>query len=500
MNDERLKELWTCRLEEQPLSADQSQELMDALATDESRRTECLEDEALHGLMRVFAYDEGDGAAFVQQFKDRLRAEEDGSRFVARFRKRLSEEPSRTGLRARLKTWTLAVAAMLVIAVTVGILLRGTNGPLPEIRAVNGDVKILRNSKTLIVTAGDQLISTDTLAVATGGNAQVGYVGERTTLVFDANTQAKLWDENGAKRVQLISGLVTADVDSQPSGRPLVLLTPHLRVEVVGTRFTLDVDKAGSRIEMEHGRVKVQRTSDGQALELAAGQFAEAGPSMSFTAQAIAVSGSAEFQEGVNGFASTKDVSFSTQGINPNGVVLRGNDLGVWRQVTTTRDRYETRALIKFEGISIPKGSKVTSARLTLAVDIWEAPWQILGYYVKQAWNPTPESGLGWLYRDQGKTWSEPGGKGEGTDVVASNHFTLDGNMGMGTTPHSVDLDPAIVQTWLNDPAANQGVLVINPMPDKAIRIKSSRSQTVALRPKLTISWSRKADPQGARP
>src|SRR5215468_7995424 len=73
------------------------------------------------------------------------------------------------------------------------------------------------------------------------------------------------------------------------------------------------------------------------------------------------------FQNGVNGYAGSKDVSINTQYSQyngGNGVLWRGDpELGCY--TTTGTGAYSVRYLLKFANISIPAGSAVASATLT---------------------------------------------------------------------------------------------------------------------------------------
>lgn len=494
MQDEPLKELWTRRLDGASLSAAEADELFARVSTGESLRKELMDDELFHGLLLSLARSEADAADFGQQVSDRIDAEADGTRFVNAFKRRMLREvpDNRRRVFAHPRRWAAGLAAAS-IALVLGayLFLHRVPASQAELRVWTGDVQILRDAKPQALAKGTRLAASDTLVVPAGASVEVGYAGEQTMLELEPRTEARLWDEDGAKRIQLNAGSITADVAPQPSGRPLVLITPHLRVEVVGTRFSLEVDEQGTRIEMEHGRVKLRRPEDGKSVELTAGHFLEARLGADFAAQTIPTSGTVEFQEGLNGYAGMHDLSISTQGVNPNGTINRAKDLAVWRIETTNREKYEIRSLMRFDGIAIPRNARVTSAKLTLSIDTWNSDWHLQGYYVKAPWNAAPNSALGWLNRDQGKPWTVPGGRGDGTDVLAGKRFGIEGQTGKGTVSRTVELDAAIVQTWCTDPSANQGILFINPLADKTIRIFSSRASDASSRPKLTITWSR---------
>jgi ferric-dicitrate binding protein FerR (iron transport regulator) len=70
----------------------------------------------------------------------------------------------------------------------------------------------------------------------------------------------------------------SADVEAAPQSpdRPLVIITEQARLTVLGTKFRLYAGHGDSRVELEEGKVQFERQSDGQSVEVAAGQFAVA--------------------------------------------------------------------------------------------------------------------------------------------------------------------------------------------------------------------------------
>src|SRR5262249_12999000 len=54
----------------------------------------------------------------------------------------------------------------------------------------------------------------------------------------------------------------------------------------------------------------------------------------------------------------------------------------------------------------------------------------------------------------------------------------------------TVNLDPAIVQSWIDDPNANQGILLVNETAGAVVRVDASENASATLRPKLSISYT----------
>src|SRR5262249_52812592 len=132
----------------------------------------------------------------------------------------------------------------------------------------------------------------------------------------------------------------------------------------------------------------------------------------------------------------------------------------------------------------------VSSATLTLNVESWDANPTIRGYYLAAPWSTTSGGGLGWVHRGTGQDWASPGALGQGTDVVAGKRFVLSGITATGAQTVTVNLDPAVVQSWLDNPNANQGILLVNETTGAVIRIGASENATVAARPKLSVNYT----------
>jgi ferric-dicitrate binding protein FerR (iron transport regulator) len=116
--------------------------------------------------------------------------------------------------------------------------------------------------------------------VTTGrGRASVGFPdGTRIDLAASTTLKDLKETEETGKRLAVGAGIVTAMVAKQAPGRPVVFATPQAEARVLGTTLRLAVEEGATRLDVLEGRVRLQRSADGKALELTAGQFAVAAP------------------------------------------------------------------------------------------------------------------------------------------------------------------------------------------------------------------------------
>ncbi len=206
------------------------------------------------------------------------------------------------------------------------------------------------------------------------------------------------------------------------------------------------------------------------------------------------------FRQARDGYAGCDDATISTQYLDStygNGVTTKSGDLSCFAISGTAG--YEKRTLIRFGSLGIPAGSKVKAASLKLSVVTWAKGYSVHGFYLKAPWSAASPA-LGWLHRDAGLDWAVPGAGGAGTDRVAGKGFTLSGFKGTGEQTMTVSLDLTAVQAWVDDPAADQGVLLVNGSVDKVLKVRSAEYATKTRRPTLTIVYEPGSPAPGAAP
>src|SRR4029077_14141561 len=154
--------------------------------------------------------------------------------------------------------------------------------------------------------------------------------------------------------------------------------------------------------------------------------------------------------------------------------------------VTTGTDAYEMRYLLKFGGLSIPQGSKVVSASLTVSPEWWSSgTTNITGFDLNNSWDGS-STRLGWLHRGASNDWAAGGASAAGVDTVAGKTSQLPALRPVGTEAVTIPLDVAQVQSWIDAPATNQGIMLVNNNPGDIVNITSTVG-TQASRPILTV-------------
>lgn len=122
--------------------------------------------------------------------------------------------------------------------------------------------------------AGLPLLAGDRIAT-TGTATRLEYPGEATAITLAPASALRLDDGAGGKHLVLDHGRLQAEVAPQPAGRPLVVATPEAEATVVGTRFTMQADGAGTRLEVEEGHVRLHDRAHDSDAEVTAGGTAQ---------------------------------------------------------------------------------------------------------------------------------------------------------------------------------------------------------------------------------
>ncbi len=217
------------------------------------------------------------------------------------------------------------------------------------------------------------------------------------------------------------------------------------------------------------------------------------------------------YRQGVNGYTSCKSVDISDlnlQGTN-NGTSFGdgNNDWCIGKLHGVPGMGYDSSPLLRFDSLGIPAGSQVTSASLTVTLMMWSQPsCRVIGRYLNQQWygNIIDSAGgvsnapVGWQRRLPNTPWSINGALGEETDLIAGKYFVLPPDSSLipqnGYITYTVPIDVQVVQSWINNPAVNNGFKFQCDALNVHIYIVQPQRPDVSKRPLLSITYT---TPQG---
>jgi len=144
------------------------------------------------------------------------------------------------------------------------------------LQSYTGGVALTRGGKPVELTMPQNLLAADTLVLGDGAQAMLGYANEGTTVLLDGGTTVRVDPSTNGKRIHLSAGALSARVSPQPAGKPMIFTTALAQAEVVGTSLELKTTPAETRLEVNEGKVRLQRQSDRATVDVAANFFAVA--------------------------------------------------------------------------------------------------------------------------------------------------------------------------------------------------------------------------------
>jgi ferric-dicitrate binding protein FerR (iron transport regulator) len=161
-----------------------------------------------------------------------------------------------------------------------------TRPAVAALARVEGDVFLLSPEGRRRASQGQEIPEGAGLATAANGSQAVVEYPDGTRLALGVETRLA-FPPNAARRIEVHEGTVAAYVTRQPEGAEATFVTPHAEARVLGTRLTLRVTPASTRLDVKEGRVRLSRREDGASVEVGAGQYAVAGRGVSLTARSL---------------------------------------------------------------------------------------------------------------------------------------------------------------------------------------------------------------------
>ncbi|MBA3939505.1 MAG: FecR domain-containing protein, partial [Planctomycetes bacterium] len=172
-------------------------------------------------------------------------------------------EPEAAPVRPRAPWRWPAAAAVFIATVGIGMLIR--TAPPPFDLRVDGLAQIAHHAADS--SGGPWLHAGDRITTTTGP-ATLSWTHEGTRLELGPDSSLSVEVASGAKRVRLERGALQAEVAHQPADGGVTIVTPFGRVEVVGTRFAVQIQEHGSTVSVERGAVRLVAAAAGQPAVL----------------------------------------------------------------------------------------------------------------------------------------------------------------------------------------------------------------------------------------
>ncbi|MBA3697677.1 MAG: FecR domain-containing protein [Planctomycetes bacterium] len=172
--------------------------------------------------------------------------------------------------------WAGALAASLLVAVSAVLWSLSAPAPLLTTVSANNGSLIWSDGRTRRVLTGGEAVPAGRLTLEGDSATAVLRFHDGTSLTLASDSDLNVMAKSGAKHLHLQRGIMSAEVSPQPVGRPMVIQTATARLEVLGTVFTVSAGTGSTALEVQHGRVRLERLADGQAVEVGEQQQARA--------------------------------------------------------------------------------------------------------------------------------------------------------------------------------------------------------------------------------
>jgi|GEM_PF-2456398 len=184
--------------------------------------------------------------------------------------------------RKRRLFWSLTVASLLLIGgvLLTPLVMQQHDDRIAHLEATTGQVRVIPQQKGEESASTNEIHSGDRLETSVESTAAIRYP-DGTTVQIQANTSITFTPHetgNDQKRLRLDRGQLSADVATQPSGRPIIFSSPDAQAEVLGTKLTLTVKDRETLLNVTEGRVRLTRTTDQKSVVVARGEIGVAGP------------------------------------------------------------------------------------------------------------------------------------------------------------------------------------------------------------------------------
>ncbi len=166
-----------------------------------------------------------------------------------------------------------AVSIAVVVLVTAAYFLRPHDEPqIVRITGLSGSLSWTGDGGRVVedLGVGSELAGGTVEGRSPNSWIELAFLDGSTVMLSGAKSMLTFSD-HGQKKLQLKEGTFSADVISQPQGRPMIVQTRTASLEVLGTQFNVDADLYSTTLNVSEGSVRVNRLSDEKKVIVVSG-------------------------------------------------------------------------------------------------------------------------------------------------------------------------------------------------------------------------------------
>jgi hypothetical protein len=142
------------------------------------------------------------------------------------------------------------------------------------VRRVEGEAYLVVRGQKMRAAAGQDIGPGSGIETGRASGAVEIEYRDLTRLGIGMDAEVRDFQEARGKRLFVAKGTLRAEVVKQPAGQPIVFVTPHGEMTVLGTTLRITADAGQSRLEVEEGTVRLKRLPDGKGLDVRGGFYA----------------------------------------------------------------------------------------------------------------------------------------------------------------------------------------------------------------------------------
>lgn len=197
--------------------------------------------------------------------------------------------PSGEGAKTRFLRLMLSAAAVVIVALSAGLIYQtaqtksriGEAGKVPEqLRASDASIAKITGLSGALIWTGDrgQIVQDISVGTELAGGTIEGLAPDSWfqlqfrdgSTVMISGAALLTFADLGQKKLRLREGRLSANVEPQPDGKPMLIHTRSAELKVLGTRFDVEADLASTMLTVSEGTVRFRRLSDGTEVDVLA--------------------------------------------------------------------------------------------------------------------------------------------------------------------------------------------------------------------------------------
>jgi len=197
--------------------------------------------------------------------------------------------PNSEGAKTRFLRMMLAVAAAVIVALSSGLIYQlaqtksqsiATDNIAEQPRDSEPSVAKITGLSGALIWTGDrgQIVRDITVGTELAGGTIEGLAPDSWfelqfhdgSTVMISGTSLLTFADLGQKKLRLREGRLSANVEPQPDGKPMLIHTRSAVLKVLGTQFDVEADIASTVLTVSEGKVNFRRLSDGSEADVPA--------------------------------------------------------------------------------------------------------------------------------------------------------------------------------------------------------------------------------------